>query len=122
MTAQGIIALWIFGLAYLLWIVNLSRRGRLYAGYATVWVVWIILGLLIVSIEPLLSLTTRLVGAVYSASALTLLAFVVLFALQIYLLSQLSIISRRVALLSQYVAIEKSERASPNSAKSAYEV
>jgi hypothetical protein len=109
MTTQGIVVLWVCGLAYLLWIVNLSRRGRLYAGYAIVWVVWIILGLLLISIEPLLSLITRLTGAVYSASALTLLAFVVLFALQLYLLSQLSIISRRVALLSQYVAIEKSE-------------
>ena len=118
MTTQGLTVLWICGLACLLWIVNLSRRGRLYAGYAIVWVVWIILGLLIVSVEPLLSLTTRAVGAVYSASALTFLAFVVLFALQIYLLSQLSIISRRVTLLSQYVAIEKSERASTDSAES----
>ena len=117
MTSQGIFILWICGLAYLLWIVNLSRRGRLYAGYAIVWVVWIIVGLLITSVAPLLSLTTWLVGAIYPTSALTLLAFAVLFALQIYLLSQLSILSRRVTLLSQYVAIEQSERVGTDPAK-----
>jgi hypothetical protein len=109
MTAQGIFVLWIFSLAYLLWIVNLSRRGRLFAGYAVVWVVWVLLGLLIITFRPLLDLITWLVGATYPASALTLLAFAVLFAMQIYLLSQLSILSRRIALLAQSVAIDKSE-------------
>jgi hypothetical protein len=105
MTAQGIFVLWIVGLGYLLWIVSLTRSGKLYIGYAVVWVFWSILGLLVITFQPLLNLLTTALGAVFPVSALSLLAFVLLFAMQIYLLSQLSILSRRVALIARHVAL-----------------
>ncbi len=109
MTAQGIIILVLMGIAYLLWIVNLTRHGKLHAAYAVVWVFWVLLGMLILAIPPLLNLVTRMVGAVFPASALSVLAFGVLFAMQIYLLSQLSILSRRLSLIAQYIAIERAD-------------
>jgi len=105
MTAQGIVVLWTVGLGYLLWIVNLTRRGKLYIGYTVIWVFWTVLGLVIISFQPLLNLITSALGAVFPASALSLLAFALLFAMQIYLLSQLSILSRRVALIARHVAL-----------------
>lgn len=105
MTTQGNIVLWLVGLGYLLWIVSLTRRGKLYVGYAVIWVFWTILGLVVISFQPLLNFLTTLLGAVFPVSALSLLAFALLFAMQIYLLSQLSILSRRVALIARHVAL-----------------
>jgi hypothetical protein len=109
MTAQGNIVLWIVGLGYLLWIVNLTRRGKLYIGYAVVWVFWSLLGLVVITFQPLLNFLTAALGAVFPVSALTLMAFALLFAMQIYLLSQLSILSRRVSLIARYVALNDIE-------------
>jgi membrane protein implicated in regulation of membrane protease activity len=93
-----------------LWILNLIRLRRLHIAYGVAWVFWIILGILIVTIEPLLNLVTSAVGAVFPASALSVLAFGLLFAMQIYLLSQLSILSRRILLIAQHIALEDLEQ------------
>src|SRR5258708_4002720 len=110
MTTQSVIVLGLIGLVYLIWIFNLTRRGKMYVGYAVVWLVWSLLGFLIVMLPTLLQLVTQLVGAILPANALSVLGFALLFAMQIYLLSQLSILSRRVTLIAQYVAIEKAEQ------------
>ena len=109
MTTQGDIVLWLVGLGYLLWIVNLTRRGKLYIGYTVIWVFWTVLGLLVITVQPLLLFLTSVLGAIYPVSALSLLAFALLFAMQVYLLSQLSILSRRVALIARYVALNNLE-------------
>jgi hypothetical protein len=105
MTLAGIIVLWLINICLLAWIFSLSRRGKLYIGYAVVWLVWSIFGLVVVSIPPVLNFITMLVGARFPASALTMLAFAFLFVMQIYILSQLSILSRRISLISQTMAI-----------------
>ena len=110
MTAQSIFVLGLIGLAYAIWIINLTRRGKMYVGYAVVWLVWSVLGFLIVALPSLLNFVTQLIGAIVPANALTVLGFALLFAMQIYLLSQLSIISRRVTLIAQHIAIEKADQ------------
>src|SRR5579864_8675254 len=110
MTTQSIIVLGLLGLVYLVWIFNLTRRGKMYVGYAVVWMVWSVLGFCIVLLPVLLRLVTQLVGAIVPANALSVLGFALLFAMQIYLLSQLSILSRRVTLIAQHIAIEKAEQ------------
>jgi hypothetical protein len=109
MTTRGILILTLIGVLYLLWITRLISRQRLHPAYGTVWIFWMVLGILIVVIPPLLNWVTALMGATFPASALSLLAFVILFGMQIYLLSQLSIISRRVTLIAQSLAIKQGE-------------
>lgn len=108
MTLQGVIFLWVLNILILLWVFNLSRQRKLSVGYAVVWVFWTVLGLLVVSVPPLLDLVTRAVGAIFPASALSVLAFGFLFVMQVYVLSQLSILSRRLTLLAQEHSIEHS--------------
>jgi hypothetical protein len=109
MTTRGILFLAFVGVSYLFWISRLMIRRRLHPVYGAVWVFWMLIGLSIVFIEPLLNWVTSFVGATFPASALTLLAFVLLFGMQIYLLSQLSIVSRRVTQIAQSLAIEKAK-------------
>ena len=112
MTTQTVIILGLIALVYLIWIFNLTRRGKMYVGYAVVWLVWSLLGFLIVMLPALLQLVTQVIGTLVPANALTVLGFALLFAMQIYLLSQLSILSRRITLIAQYVAIEKADQPS----------
>ena len=114
MTTQGSLVLSLIGIAYLLWIVNLTRKGKLYVGYSVIWVVWIILGILVVGIPPLLDLVTDVTGALFPASALSVLAFGLIFAMQIYLLSQLSILSHRIASIAQHIAITEAQQHAQN--------
>lgn len=115
MNPQGSIVLALIGFFYLAWIVNLTWRAKMHASYAVIWIFWIILGVILVTVYPLLDFVTNLVGAIFPASALSLLAFGLLFAMQIYLLSQLSILSRRISLIAQHLAIENAQKGSPKS-------
>ena len=107
MTLQGTIVLILIGLAFLLWTLNLVRRGRLYVGYGVIFVLTIIMVIGILAVPGLLTLVTHLVGAVFPASALTLLALCFIVLLLVYILSQMTIISNRVAVLAQELAIRQ---------------
>jgi hypothetical protein len=106
-TVQGIIVLIIIGLAFLFWILNLVRGGRLYVGYGVIFVLIILAVIVILSVPRLLTLVTHMVGAVFPASALTLLALCFIVLLLVYILSQVTIISNRVATLAQELAIRQ---------------
>lgn len=107
MTIQGIIVLVLIGLAFLFWILNLVRSGRLYVGYGVIFVLIILATIVILTVPRLLTLVTHMVGAVFPASALTLLALCFIVLLLVYILSQVTIISNRVALLAQQLAIRQ---------------
>lgn len=109
MTIQGVLTVVLIAVAYLLWMINLVRRGRLYVGYAVIWFGLAIITIPIVAIPALLFFVTDIVGALFPVSALTLLAFGFLFGMQIYLLSQMTIMSRRIAQIAQYIAIKESD-------------
>ncbi len=109
MTIQGIIVLDLIGLALLFWILNQVRRDRLYVGYGVVFVLTILGVILILSVPNLLTFVTRLVGAIFPTSALTLLALCFIVFMLAYILTQVTLISNRVAALIQQLAIQQAK-------------
>ena len=107
MTVQGTIILLIIGLALQLWILNLVRRDRLYAGYGVLLSMAIAGVMLVVAIPPLLAGVTRMVGAIFPVSALTLLALGFIFAMLVYVLTQVTILSNRLAAAIQELAVQR---------------
>ena len=107
MTAQGIIVIDILGLVLLILILNLVRTGKLHVAYGALWSVSTAALLLTVSVPPLLSLVTRLVGAVFPVSALTLLAFVFIFLVLIFFSVKLSALSTRQVELIQSLGLRE---------------
>jgi hypothetical protein len=107
MTVQGIVILNLIALALLLWIGNLVRRGALYVGYGVIFIIVIVSMMLIISIPSLLALLTRLTGAVFPVSALTLLALCFIVFMLIYILTQVTVLSNRLTVLAQGIAIQR---------------
>lgn len=116
MTIQGIIVLILIGLALLVWILNLIRRDRLYAGYGIVFIFAIIGVILILAIPKLLITVTHLVGAIFPASALTLLALCFIVFLLVYILTQVTIVSNRLATVVQQLAIQQARESAHHAA------
>lgn len=114
MTLQGVLILDMAGILLLVWVLNLVRGGRLYVGYGVVFILATVLTMVALSIQALLRLLTRLVGAVYPTSALTLLAFGFIVLMLVYVLTQLTIVSNRVTLVVQELALQRAtEQAGP---------
>src|SRR4028118_1673383 len=109
MTIQGIIVLNLIGLVLLLWILNLVRRDRLYVGYGVMFVLIILSAVLVLSVPTLLTFITHLVGAVFPTSALTLIALCFIVFMLAYILTQVTLISNRVANLIQQLAIQQAK-------------
>jgi hypothetical protein len=109
MTIQGIIVLIFLGFALLLWILNLVRRDKLYVGYGVIFVIIIVNAMLILAIPALLTFITGLVGAVFPASALTLLAICFIVFMLVYILMQVTLISNRLAAVIQQMAIQQAK-------------
>jgi hypothetical protein len=109
MTVHGRIILLIIGLVLQLWILNLVRRDRLYAGYGVLLSMTIAGVMLVVAIPPLLAGVTRMVGAIFPVSALTLLALGFLFVMLVYLLTQVTIVSNRLAAAIQELAVQRTK-------------
>jgi len=107
MTFQGIVVLNVIALALLLWVLNLVRHGRLYVGYGVIFVAAIIGTMLLLSVPWLQSGVTRVIGAVFPASALTLLALCFIVLMLLYILTQITIVSNRLSNLVQQLAIER---------------
>jgi len=107
MTTQGILVLDLMGIILLIWVLDLVRRGQLYVGYGVMVVVATLMTIVTLSFPGLLALVTRLVGAVFPASAFTLLALGFIILLLVYILTQLTIISNRLAQLVQELAIQR---------------
>jgi uncharacterized protein DUF2304 len=105
MTIQGIVVLDLIGLILLLWVLNLVRRGRLYVGYGIIFVFAITGIVLLLSIPRMLTAVTHLVGAIFPTSALTLLALCFIVLLLVYILTQVTLVSNRLASLIQELAI-----------------
>ena len=102
MTSQGIIVLIVVGLTLLAWILDLVRYGIIFIGT--------ILGaLLVLLVPPLLGWITRLVGALFPASALTLLALCFIVFMLVYVLAQITVVSNRLVIVVQELAIRQAD-------------
>lgn len=107
MSIHGVVLLDLIGLSLIIVVVNLVRTRKLIVAYGVVWLTALAFMVLIVSFPPLLSLITRAVGAIYPASALTLLALGLAFGMLIFFSMQLSTISARQIELAQSWALSQ---------------
>jgi hypothetical protein len=110
MSLQGVLVMDLLGAAFILWIVNLVRLKRLQTGYAILWLSACVAVIVLVSVPPLLKLVTRTVGALFPASALSLIAFAFVFAVLILFSMQLSSMKDRQTRLAQSFALSKLEQ------------
>lgn len=107
MSTQGIILIDIVGLGLIILVLNLVRMHKLHVGYAVLWLL-AVLGLMVtISFPPLLTLVTQAVGATYPASALSLLAFVFILLMLIVFSVQISLLSARQIELAQSQALSE---------------
>jgi hypothetical protein len=102
---QGIVFIDIVGFSLIAFILHLVRTHKLYVGYALLWFLSLSALMITVSIPPLLTIVTKAVGAIFPASALSLLAFMFIFLVLIFISVQLSALSSRQIELIQYLAI-----------------
>jgi hypothetical protein len=107
MSTQGIILIDIIGLGLIFLTLNLVRTHKLYVGYAVMWVLAVAGAMVLISIPPLMAFITVSVGATFPASAVTLLAFVFIFIVLIFLTVELSTISSRQVELAQSLALNE---------------
>lgn len=117
MTVQGIIVLAVIGLVLMFWVMNLVRRGRLYVGYGVIFVATIVAVLILLAVPRLLTLLTHLVGAIFPTSALTLLALCFIVLMLVYVLTQVTLVSNRLANLVQELAIHDARNNSRRESK-----
>lgn len=104
---RAVLVLNLMGLFFLFWVLNLVRHGRLYVGYGVIFITAIVGTMVTLSVPHLLLVVTHLVGAIFPASALTLLALCFIVVMLLYVLSQLTLVSNRLAGLIQELAIER---------------
>jgi len=105
MTVQGVLFLDLIGLSLLLWVLNLVRVERLYVGYGVIFIMSIASTILLLSVPTVLAFTTYMVGAQFPTSTLTLLALCFIVFLLVYILTQVTLVSNRLAALVQELAI-----------------
>lgn len=108
---RAVLVLDLMGLFFLIWVLNLVRHGRLYVGYGVIFIAAILGTMVTLSVPQLLLGVTHLVGAIFPASALTLLALAFIMLMLLYVLSQLTLVSNRLAVLIQELAIERGKEA-----------
>ena len=107
MSTQGILILDLIGFTLAIVIINLVRIRRLHVAYGVVWLTAAIAMMIIVTIPPLLNFITVAVGAIFPASALTMLAFILVFSMLILFSVQLSTLAARQVELAQAVALDE---------------
>jgi hypothetical protein len=106
MSLQGILFIDGLCVGFLLLILNLVRTKKLNISYAVIWFLSVLGLMTLISVPSLLTMLPRLIGAIYPASALSLLAFVLIFLTLIFFSVQLSAISARQIELAQAIAIK----------------
>ena len=109
MSLQGIMVIDLMGVGFIILLINLVRTQKLNVSYAIIWL-GAVLGLMsLVSVPELLNLLPRLFGAIYPASALSLLGFVFIFLVLIFMSVKLSQLSARQVELIQLLAQKELE-------------
>jgi hypothetical protein len=110
MTPHGTLVALAGVLGLIAFVVRLTLKGRLYVGYAAMWLVCLAAGGLLLVVPPLLRYLTVAVGAIFPVSAVTLLALIGIFLVLIYFSCQLTILSNRVTAIAQHIALREVDR------------
>ena len=90
------------------WILDLIRRGRLYVGYGIVLLALIVMVVGVAVVPFARDLAHALLDRLFPAEQVAVVGLAALLLLFIYLLHQLSVLSDRVATLTQELAIRRS--------------
>lgn len=107
MSTHGVIIINVMALALIALVLDLVRRRRLYVGYAVIWL-GAILGLMVLTwFPPLLHFLPRIVGAIFPASALSLLGFLFIVLVLVLFSAQLSELSARQTEIAQHLALHE---------------
>ncbi len=109
MTTVGIVTATLIGIALLVWVVDLVRQDRLYAGYGVIFVFGTLAAIVVLLVPPLLRLATAASVALLPVPSLSFVALVILTFLMVYVFIQLSVLSNGcrgpAALSSEWIAI-----------------
>lgn len=107
MTVAGTIFLVMAAALVALWILDLIRRGRLYVGYGIVLLVLMATGTVAAGVPGIRQLLDRGLASLFPSEPVAVLCLASGLLLVIYLLHQLSVLSDRVAHLTQELAIRR---------------
>lgn len=88
-----------------LWVLDLVRRGRLYVGYGIVLLALLIVVAAVCVVSPARALFAEALDGLFPREPLAVIGLGALLLLLIYVLHQLSILSDRVARLTQEIAL-----------------
>lgn len=107
MTLVGLVVLDVAALLLLAWLLNLVRVGRLYAGYAIIFMGAVVLVAIGCSVPALSAPIGRALHELFPGTGVLVsaLAFVVL--VLVYVLTQVTLLAHRVATIAQDLAIER---------------
>ena len=110
MTPMGTGLLLIAAVGIVVWILDLVRRGQLYVGYGVV-----LLGLVaslvgVATLRPARDLVVSVLESVYPREPAAVAGLTAALLLVIYVLHQLSVLSHRVATLTQEIALRGARR------------
>lgn len=110
MTIPGIVFLDLVGAAMLLWVLDLVRRGRLYVGYGVIIVAAILGTMATISIPWLWVAVIGSFRTLFPVPSVAPIVFALCFigVMLIYILTQITVIANRLALVVQELAIERS--------------
>lgn len=111
MSPRGIILIDGIALLFVVFVFLLLRSGRIYAGYAALWIASTMGLAILVSVPPLLAMVTRAVGAIIPVSALTLLGFLLVFLVLVLFSVKLTELHERQTSLIQALALRSLEQA-----------
>jgi hypothetical protein len=107
MTSAGAVVL---GLAVILigvWTLNLVRRGRLYVGYGIVMLALIVVSSAVAIVPVARNFVSRILESLFPGEPVAVLGLSAVILLLIYLLEQITVMSHRVATLTQELAIRR---------------
>src|SRR5207247_1203317 len=114
MTTVGIVTATLVGIALLVWLVDLVRQDRLYAGYGVIFVFGTLAAIVVLLVPPLLRLATAASVALLPVPSLSFVALVILTFLMVYVFIQISVLSNRVMRLTQVLAISSPQQQTQN--------
>jgi len=109
MTTAGVVLVDVVSVAVLIWILNLVRRGLLYVGYGVLFVGVLLLSMVAVSVPPLTNLLSAGLATFFPVGGAAVLGFAFVLVLLVYILTQTSILSNRLAALVQDLALSQAK-------------
>jgi hypothetical protein len=121
MTIEGVVVLDVTGVLLLVWILNLTRLGRLYVGYGVIFVVAILTTLVTLSVPGLLATVRGGLRILFPTSGLMIVAFCSVALMFVYILTQMTVLSNRLSTLVQELALLRAGEAAGRSAVAARE-